>query len=132
MNQSMNGGVEVGTIQYPDYVHAANESMRTRTEKYPRTPEGMKAMIRDSGLSREEVANMLGIGVSTLAKYLLPVGSSNHRDVPEVTWRLMRLLLGHDDQLKVVMRRQAREEPELPPGVVAEKLLPGGHNGSNE
>lgn len=50
----------------------------------------LKSIIREHKLSRQQVAELMGVSVHTVNSWLAPEGSSNHTNCPE--WRIKILV----------------------------------------
>lgn len=67
---------------------------RSKPHDSPRTAE-LRELIWRSGLTREQAAEALGVGLETLHKWLLPPGARWHVEVPETALRLAKFALPH-------------------------------------
>jgi XRE family transcriptional regulator len=50
------------------------------------TPNNLKALRQKYGLSQREVADLLGIDISSLQRWEADVGQKSHRDMPLPKW----------------------------------------------
>lgn len=50
------------------------------------TPSNLKSLRQKYGLSQREVADLLGIDISSLQRWETDVGQKSHRDMPHTKW----------------------------------------------
>lgn len=50
------------------------------------TPSNLKSLRQKYGLSQREVADLLGIDISSLQRWEADVGQKSHRDMPLTKW----------------------------------------------
>ncbi|MCY0856445.1 helix-turn-helix domain-containing protein [Cupriavidus sp. D39] len=72
------------------------------TELKQPTPEEVRALLNDSGLSREDFAALVHVSKLTVHKWVLPKDSENHRGIPLAVWELLLLKLGRHPEKKLV------------------------------
>ena len=57
------------------------------------TPDEIRTVLTESGLSREEFAALVHVSKLTVHKWVLPKESANHRGIPLAAWELILLKL---------------------------------------
>ena len=57
--------------------------------------EEFAQIVRNSGYTRPEIAEMLGVSLVTINNWMLPESSQNHRSVKPVYLEMLRLKLGY-------------------------------------
>ena len=50
------------------------------------TPSNLKSLRQKYGLSQREVADLLGVDISSLQRWEADVGQKSHRDMPHTKW----------------------------------------------
>lgn len=82
----------------------------TAVQQY--SPENLKKLVKDSGLSRREFAAMLGISHPAIKRCLLPTTSPYHNDMPAPVYELALLLTDNHPRYRLVPRGLPSAEKE--------------------
>ncbi|MFM0347672.1 helix-turn-helix domain-containing protein [Paraburkholderia sp. RL17-347-BIC-D] len=66
------------------------------------SPAEVRQLLEDSGMSREQFAELVHVSKLTIHKWVLPEGNQNHRGIPLAAWELLLLKLGKHPSKKLV------------------------------
>ena len=55
----------------------------------PPTPDNIKAIVKAAGLTREQAAALVHVGLQTMHNWCSPLDSQNHRQMPLAAWELL-------------------------------------------
>jgi DNA-binding transcriptional regulator YiaG len=58
------------------------------------TPEELRDLMKESGVPRGEIADMLHVGRKTVEKWTASLGTTSHRAIPLAAYELLLLKLG--------------------------------------
>lgn len=72
------------------------------TEITQPTPGDVRSLLDESGLSREQFAELVHVSKLTIHKWVLPVENQNHRGIPLAAWELLLLKLGKHPTKKLI------------------------------
>lgn len=61
------------------------------------TKKPLKSLIQQHKLKRQEVADLLGVSITTIHSWLLPITSKAHRPMPKPMLELLRLKLDRNN-----------------------------------
>lgn len=66
------------------------------------TPADVRKLLDESGLSREQFAELAHVSKLTIHKWVLPTENPNHRGIPLAAWELLLLKLGKHPTKKLI------------------------------
>ncbi|WP_423370156.1 helix-turn-helix domain-containing protein [Burkholderia sp. LMG 32019] len=72
------------------------------TEITQPTPADVRQLLDESGLSREQFAELAHVSKLTIHKWVLPAENQNHRGIPLAAWELLLLKLGKHPTKKLI------------------------------
>jgi len=66
------------------------------------TPADVRKLLDESGLSREQFAELAHVSKLTIHKWVLPTENQNHRGISLAAWELLLLKLGKHPTKKLI------------------------------
>ncbi|MFM0607660.1 transcriptional regulator [Paraburkholderia sediminicola] len=66
------------------------------------SPAEVRQLLENSGLSREQFAELVHVSKLTIHKWVLPDDNQNHRGIPLAAWELLLLKLDKHPTKKLI------------------------------